>query len=109
MSCGPGGDLFAIVWLEKEKKLFGLNASGRSPYAWSLEVAQKMGIKEIPTFGPLSWSVPGCVSGWDALSKKFGKVAFKNLFDASIAYARYSITVPPFSPDSQFPPCAGLY
>src|SRR4030042_406786 len=73
MSCGPGGDLFAIVWIEKDKKLYGLNASGRAPYDWSIEDAESLGLKEIPTYGPLSWSVPGCVSGWDALLKKMGK------------------------------------
>jgi len=39
MNCGPGGDLFAIVWIEKDQKLYGLNASGRSPYDWSIEEA----------------------------------------------------------------------
>ncbi len=95
MSCGPGGDLFAIVWIEKEKKLYGLNASGRSPFDWSLDEAKKMNLKEIPTFGPLSWSVPGCVSGWDALSKKFGKLAFKELFGSAINYARDGFPVSP--------------
>ena len=95
MSCGPGGDLFAIVWIEKEKKLYGLNASGRSPFDWSLNVAGKMGIKEIPTFGPLSWSVPGCVSGWNALSKKFGKLTFKELLQPAINYAREGFPVSP--------------
>ena len=40
MSCGPGGDLFAIAWIEKEKKLYGLNASGRSPFAWNRDEAK---------------------------------------------------------------------
>jgi gamma-glutamyltranspeptidase / glutathione hydrolase len=95
MSCGPGGDLFAIVWIEKEKKLYGLNASGRSPFNWSLEKANKLGLKEIPTFGSLSWSVPGCVSGWDALSTKFGKLAFKDLFAAAINYSHEGFPVSP--------------
>ena len=46
MSCGPGGDLFAIVWSEKDQKLFGLNASGRSPYDWTLQQALDMGLKK---------------------------------------------------------------
>jgi len=58
MSCGIGGDLFAILWSDKEQKLFGLNASGRSPYEWNLQQARDMGLKEIPTYSPLSWSVP---------------------------------------------------
>ena len=52
MMCGPGGDLFAIVWNEKEKKLLGLNASGRSPYDWNIDKARALGLKEIPIYGP---------------------------------------------------------
>src|SRR4051812_17334043 len=55
MSCGIGGDLYAIVWDNKTKKLYGLNASGRSPYAASIEYFEKHRLKEIPTSGPLSW------------------------------------------------------
>ena len=95
MSCGLGGDLFAIVWIAKEKKLFGLNASGRSPYEWSIAKAKSLGLKEIPVFGPLSWSVPGCVSGWDALSEKFGKVDFSKLMETAILYARNGFPVSP--------------
>jgi len=95
MMCGPGGDLFAIVWNEKEKRLFGLNASGRSPYGWSINKAQELGIKEIPVLGPLSWSVPGCVSGWDALLKKFGRLDLARLLEAPISYARKGFPVSP--------------
>ena len=78
MSCGLGGDLFAIIWNEKEQKLSALNASGRSPYDWTLEKAQTLGLKEIP-LGPLSWSVPGCASGWDLLLKKYGKLSLAKI------------------------------
>src|SRR5438105_1436235 len=54
MSCGLGGDLFAIVWDAKAQKLYGLNASGRSPYAATREYFAKRGLKEIPEKGPLS-------------------------------------------------------
>src|SRR5436309_12227017 len=63
MSCGVGGDLFAIVWDAKTQKLYGLNASGRSPYKATREFFADKQLKEIPLFGPLSWSVPGCVDG----------------------------------------------
>jgi gamma-glutamyltranspeptidase/glutathione hydrolase len=95
MSCGPGGDLFAILWSEKHQKLFGLNASGRAPYDWSLQQARDMGLTEIPTYGPLSWSVPGCVSGWAALHEKFGKLPFSRLLEATIARAREGFPVSP--------------
>src|SRR5437764_14182555 len=67
MSCGIGGDLFAIVWDNKTKKLYGLNASGRSPYKATREYLKSRKLDEIPLYGPLPWSVPGCVSGWDEL------------------------------------------
>lgn len=95
MSCGPGGDLFAIVWLEKDKKLYGLNASGRSPYDWNLDKAKAMGLKEIPVLSPLSWSVPGCVSGWNALLSRFGKCGFAEALEAPIRYAREGFAVSP--------------
>lgn len=95
MSCGPGGDLFAIVWSEKDQKLSALNASGRSPYDWSLKDAVALGLKEIPLFGPLSWSVPGCVSGWDMLLKRFGKLGLAKVLEPTIAYAREGFPVSP--------------
>ena len=58
MSCGMGGDLFAIVWDAKTKQLYGLNASGRSPYAATRELFQEKHLTEIPIAGPLSSSVP---------------------------------------------------
>src|SRR5438874_3608615 len=72
MSCGLGGDLFAIVWDARTQKLYGLNASGRAPYAATREVFAARGLKEVPAHGPLSWSVPGCVDGWDQLRQRFG-------------------------------------
>lgn len=95
MMCGPGGDLFAIVWNEKEKELTGLNASGRSPYDWSISKAKELGLKEIPVDSPLSWSVPGCVSGWDALQKRFGQFNLSKLLKAPIYYARKGFPVSP--------------
>ena len=95
MMCGPGGDLFAIVWSQKEKKLFGLNASGRAPYDWSIDKARAMGLKELPIYGPLSWSVPGCVSGWAALQKKLGRFSLPKILEAPTAYAREGFPVSP--------------
>jgi gamma-glutamyltranspeptidase/glutathione hydrolase len=95
MSCGIGGDLFAILWSEKEQKLFGLNASGRSPYEWNLQQARDMGLTEIPLYSPLSWSVPGCASGWAALHEKFGKLPFARLVEPTIQQAREGFAVSP--------------
>ncbi|MDQ7065054.1 MAG: gamma-glutamyltransferase [candidate division KSB1 bacterium] len=90
---GIGGDLFAIVWINKDKKLYGLNASGRSPYALTLEEFKKRGLKKIPTFGPLSVSVPGCVDGWFELHKRFGKLPMKEILAPAIRYAREGFPV----------------
>jgi gamma-glutamyltranspeptidase / glutathione hydrolase len=84
MSCGVGGDLYAIVWDAKEKKLLGLNASGRSPYKATRAFFAEKGLKEIPLLAPLSWSVPGCVSGWEALHGKFGKLPLTDIDRKSV-------------------------
>lgn len=95
MMCGPGGDLFAIVWLEKDRKLYGMNASGRSPYDWSLEGARALGLKSIPALSPLAWSVPGCVSGWAALLDRFGGRKLPQVLEAAIQHARAGFPVSP--------------
>jgi len=95
MSCGPGGDLFAILWIEKDRKLYGLNASGRSPYGWNLEKAKELGLDSIPAYEPLAWSVPGCVSGWDALLGRFGTRTLERILEPAIRYAREGFPVSP--------------
>ncbi|GAB4154925.1 MAG: gamma-glutamyltransferase [Planctomycetaceae bacterium] len=87
MSCGIGGDLFVIYWDAKTKKLYGLNASGRSPYSLSRKVFEEKGLKKIPLTGPLPWSVPGCVDGWEMLRKRFGTMSFEQILAPSIHYA----------------------
>lgn len=93
MSNGIGGDLYCIYWDNKSKKLYGLNASGRSPYKATREYFAEQGHREIPLFGPLAWSVPGCVSGWQALSERFGSVPLKKLLAPSIHTAREGFPV----------------
>lgn len=93
MSCGIGGDLFAIYWDAKTKKLYGLNASGRSPYALSRDVFAKQGLDQIPDEGPLSWSVPGCVAGWFDLAKRFGTLPVGELLKSAIEYAERGFPV----------------
>lgn len=88
VSCGPGGDLFAIVWDAKTQKLYGLNASGRSPYSLTLDEFKKRGLKHIPADGPLPVSTPGCVDGWFELHKKFGRLPMTTNLAPAIAYAR---------------------
>ena len=90
---GIGGDLFAIVWIEKEKKLYGLNASGRSPENLTLEYFKENNFKSIPAYGPLPVSVPGCVDGWFELHNKFGKIKMRDILNPTIKYAENGFPV----------------
>lgn len=85
--CGIGGDLFAIVWDNKTKKLYGLNASGRSPQSLTLEYFEKKKSSKIPSFGPLPVSVPGAVDGWFELHGKFGSRPMGEILQPAIDYA----------------------
>ena len=91
--CGIGGDLFAIVWSAKDKKLYGLNASGPAPQTISIETLKEKGLDMIPPYGPLPVTVPGAVAGWSALHKRFGKKDFSTLFDNAIDYANNGFPV----------------
>ena len=93
MSCGIGGDLFAIYWDNKTQKLHGLNASGRSPYSLDRDVFTRRGLDQIPSEGVLSWSVPGCVSGWEALLDRFGSRPLADLLAPSIESAENGFPV----------------
>src|SRR5262249_41748322 len=93
MSCGIGGDLYAIVWDAKTQKLYGLNASGRAPGKATRDFFAQKGLKEIPTTGPLSWSVPGCVDGWEELRKRFGSMSLEQILEPSIRYAENGFPV----------------
>lgn len=93
MMCGIGGDLFAIVWDAKTKKLYGLNASGRSPYQATRAYFAAKNLEAIPQTGPLSWSVPGCVDGWDQLLRRFGTMNLGQVLEPSIRYAESGFPV----------------
>jgi gamma-glutamyltranspeptidase/glutathione hydrolase len=90
VSNGIGSDAFAIVWDGRE--LHGLNASGRSPAAWTPEY---FGGDGVPARGWNSVTVPGAVSAWVALHSKFGRLPFERLFEPAIAYARNGFLVSP--------------
>ena len=85
---GIGGDLFAIVWDPKTKKLHGYNGSGRSPKSLTLAEFQKRGLTDIPPHGPLPVSVPGTVDAWFALHEKFGRKPIADDLAPAIRYAR---------------------
>ena len=114
-SNGLGGDLFAIVWIEKEQKLVGLNASGRSPYDWSLADAQAMSLTSIPGEGVLSWSVPGCVNGWEMLNRQFGAKRLAECLEPTIQAALEGFPLSPIIaedfdwPNPRWPHLAQVY
>jgi len=95
MSCGIGGDLFVIYWEAKSQKLYGLNASGRSPYALNREVLTSQGLSDLPGSGPLSWSVPGCVDGWQMLHDRFGSMPWERILQPAIEHAEEGFPVSP--------------
>jgi len=94
---GIGGDLFAIVWDAKGKKLHGLNASGRSPIGLSAEQMKgelkKLDRSTIPPQGFLPISVPGAVDGWFELHARFGKLPMRELLAPAIGYAEEGFPV----------------
>jgi gamma-glutamyltranspeptidase / glutathione hydrolase len=86
--CGIGGDLFAIIWSAEKEKLYGLNASGRSPRSLRMEYFKNKGFDFIPSTGPLPVSVPGCVDGWFEMHEMFGKLPIRDILQPAINYAR---------------------
>lgn len=90
---GIGGDIFAIVWDAKTRKLYGLNGSGRSPYELKLQYFKENGYTKIPALGPLSVSVPGCVDGWFELNEKFGKMPMSEILAPAVKYGREGFPV----------------
>ena len=85
---GMGGDLFAIVWDPKTRKLYGYNGSGRSPKSLTLAEFQKRGLTDVPKYGPLPVTVPGTVDAWFALHDRFGRKPMADDLAPAIRYAR---------------------
>ncbi|MEM9838659.1 MAG: gamma-glutamyltransferase [Pseudomonadota bacterium] len=94
---GIGGDLFAIIWDPKTEKLYGLNASGRSPMGRSYDqlIEQLDGADSIPPVGHLPVSVPGTVDGWFEMHKRFGKLPMRKVLAPAIGYAEDGFPVSP--------------
>lgn len=90
---GMGGDLFAIIWSARDQKLYGLNASGRSPKSLTLKYFKENGYDKIPSHGVLPISVPGAVDGWFEMHGKFGTMDMKDILQPAINYARNGFPV----------------
>jgi gamma-glutamyltranspeptidase/glutathione hydrolase len=89
ISCGVGGDCFALLWDPKQKKVLGLNGSGRSPKGLTLAEQRRRANSKglINSYGAVSVSVPGAVDAWWTLHQKFGKLPWKDLFAPAIRHA----------------------
>ena len=91
---GLGSDCFALVWIEREKRLYGLNASGTAPMALSAETLRAKGYAALPKEGWLPTMVPGAPAGWAALNRRFGTKPLSELFAPAIRYAEDGYPVP---------------
>ncbi|HET8564228.1 MAG TPA: gamma-glutamyltransferase, partial [Candidatus Binatia bacterium] len=85
---GPGGDLFALVFIKKTGKVEALNSSGPAPMKANIEYFRGRGLNSVPTSGPLSVAVPGAVDGWLELHKKYGTKDLSRLAADAIQLAR---------------------
>ena len=94
VSCGLGGDLFAMVWDPKTEALYGLNASGRAPAALAIDKVPATEEGTIPVYSVYSWTVPGCADGWFELHEKFGKLPMEDILGPAAEIAREGAPVP---------------
>ena len=93
MSNSIGSDAFALVWTKD--KLHGLNGSGPAPMLAGADKVRKMGFEAMPNYGMVPITVPGAVGSWAALSERFGKLPFEDLFEPAIRYAEEGFPVSP--------------
>ena len=85
---GIGGDLFALVYVAKDKKLYALNSAGWAPAGWTPEFfTAKLGAKAVPGSGVNAATVPGAISGYDALLTRFGSMTLKETFERAARIA----------------------
>ena len=84
---GVGGDLFALVWMDQEKRVRALNGSGRAPRAASLHQLHSEGHSSVPYFSPYSVTAPGTVDGWETLLKECGTMSLDHVLEPAIQYA----------------------
>ncbi|TQE99710.1 MAG: gamma-glutamyltransferase family protein [Spiribacter salinus] len=97
--CGIGSDSFAMVWIQAEcdgqGKLFGMNASGRSPASLTRDAVYARGLDAMPMYGWLPVTVPGAPASWAALSERFGKLDFGTLLEPAVRLANDGAPISP--------------
>lgn len=91
---GLGSDCFALVWIEAEQKLYGLNASGTAPRTLSVPLLREKGWDTVPTEGWIPTMVPGAPGGWAELNRRFGRKSLDELFAPAVFWAREGVPVP---------------
>ena len=85
---GIGGDLFALVWSARDKKLYALASAGWAPAGWTPQFfTDRLRVKSVPNNGVNAATVPGAIAGYDALLKKFGTRGFKETFEPAARIA----------------------
>ncbi len=92
-SVGLGGDAFALIYLAGEKRLVGMNASGRAPYRATVQWFKERGMHEIPERGILTATVPGALQGWDQALGRYGTLSLADVFGDAIDYAENGFPV----------------
>ena len=85
---GIGGDLFVLYYEAKTGKVYGLNSSGWTPKALTIEYLKSKGVTAINPIGVETIDIPGAVAGWDALRTRFGNLPFSQLLAPAIYYAQ---------------------
>jgi gamma-glutamyltranspeptidase / glutathione hydrolase len=95
MMTGIGGDMFAIVWSAKEKRLVGLNASGRAGALMTREELLRRGRTQIVGRSAESITVPGALAGWQALLQRYGTISLAQAVQPAIRYAEQGYPVTP--------------
>ena len=103
MMTGPGGDLFALIYIAREHKLYALNSSGMAPTGATLEHFATLGLHAdpanwgpgsgMPTRGILPVTVPGSVWGWDEVLRRFGSLHFREVLEPALDYAEHGFPV----------------
>lgn len=93
--CGLGGDVFMLIYDAQSGNLYGLNGSGRSPQAATIERYHELGYTTMPTYGIHTVTVPGCASGWGAAAERFGRLGLVAALAPAISYAEEGFAVGP--------------
>jgi len=92
-STGIGGDCFMLIWMNAERKLYGLNGSGRAPAGLSLDLLHARGLSEMPVHGMLPVTVPGAVDAWAEALRRFGSLPLATVLQPAVEYARHGFPV----------------